>query len=99
MCMVSGDPHYLTFDGQNFDFKGTCVYQMASVCHNNDDLEPFGVVVQNDNQDKKVGSVTKLVKVHVYGYTIVISKEHPGLVMVRNNMKRHGSILFYSQLL
>ncbi|XP_031442533.1 IgGFc-binding protein-like [Clupea harengus] len=85
-CLVSGDPHYLTFDGEAFDFQGTCVYELAGVCSKKAGLEPFDVIVQNDGRNKQKGSSTKLLEVKVYGNTIVISEDRPGVVMVNGEL-------------
>lgn len=104
-CMVSGDPHFVTFDGQRYNFQGTCAYLMAGVSSNQTSLEHFSVMLQNNGQDKKIGSVVKLVEVKVYGNTIVISKEHPGVVVVTYCAKEHHTCraatndCFHKQLL
>ncbi|KAJ6663879.1 hypothetical protein lerEdw1_009960 [Lerista edwardsae] len=79
---ASGDPHYISLDGLRFDFQGTCVYQYAGVCVQRDDLIDFHVYVQNDHRGSQSVSFTKLVQVTVYGDSIVISRDHPGKVMV-----------------
>lgn len=83
--MVSGDPHFLTFDGVRYEFHGTCVYEMAKMCSSDPDLEHFEVLVQNEGRGERDSSSAKLVEVKIYGLTIVISKEHKGKVMVGNS--------------
>lgn len=82
-CQATGDPHYVTFDKTRFDFQGTCVYQLAALCSKNPEFVPFEVLVQNDFRGSKVVSYTKLVEIRVYSLSIVITKTHQGLILVR----------------
>uniref|UniRef100_A0A3Q3DSF1 Zonadhesin, like n=1 Tax=Hippocampus comes TaxID=109280 RepID=A0A3Q3DSF1_HIPCM len=34
-CIISGDPHYNTFDKRFYSFMGTCTYTLARTCRNN----------------------------------------------------------------
>ncbi|KYO24643.1 hypothetical protein Y1Q_0021927 [Alligator mississippiensis] len=87
-CTSIGDPHYITFDGQRFDFQGSCLYQLAGLCKNPRDLVDFQVLVQNDNRGLKTVSFTRVVEVRVHGVNITISREHPGRVLV-NGLLTH----------
>ncbi|XP_066494912.1 IgGFc-binding protein-like [Tiliqua scincoides] len=81
-CSISGQRHYLSFDGQRFDFQGTCLYQLTGLCARRDGLENFLVLVQNDRRGSKTVSFTKVVDINIYGNSIVISREQPAKVMV-----------------
>jgi len=83
-CQATGDPHYVTFDKKKFDFQGTCVYQLAALCSKDPELVPFEIQVQNDHRGSKVVSYTKLVKIKVFSHSIVVTKTHKGLIMVRD---------------
>lgn len=82
-CSVTSGPHFETFDGNNYNFQGTCVYQLAGVCLKDPSLQHFEVLVQNDANSKSVSSGAKLVEVKVYGNSIDITRKHKGSVLVR----------------
>uniref|UniRef100_H2RJX0 Fc gamma binding protein n=1 Tax=Takifugu rubripes TaxID=31033 RepID=H2RJX0_TAKRU len=85
-CHSSGDPHYMTFDREKFDFQGTCVYQLAALCNNNTELEQFEVRVQNEHRHNKRVSFTKLVEVKVYSLSIIMTTSYKGNILVNNEL-------------
>lgn len=86
-CSMNGGPHMVTFDKHDYNFQGTCVYQLAGVCSKDSSLQNFKVLVQNDAHGKRVGSGPKLVEVKAYEDSIVVTRRHKGSVLVRHVYK------------
>ncbi|XP_062996671.1 IgGFc-binding protein-like [Elgaria multicarinata webbii] len=81
-CSAFGYSHYHSFDGQSFNFHGTCLYKFAGLSKKNPSLVDFQVLVQNSGQGGGSMSRNKLVKVQVYGLEISVSWAYRGRVMV-----------------
>ncbi|RLU25530.1 hypothetical protein DMN91_001686 [Ooceraea biroi] len=61
VCTVFGDPHYRTFDGKLYSFKGACKYQLVSDCVDH----TFSIRVTNDARKTKSSAWTKTVAIKI----------------------------------
>ncbi|XP_033465892.2 zonadhesin, like isoform X3 [Epinephelus lanceolatus] len=78
-CVVSGDPHYNTFDKKFYSFMGTCTYTLARTCKNH--TGPW-FSVEGKNEERGVPGVSYLRKLYVTvnGITVTLMKARRTLV-------------------
>ncbi|KAK5905281.1 hypothetical protein CesoFtcFv8_006761 [Champsocephalus esox] len=85
-CRAVGDPHYSTFDGQRFNFQGTCTYIMTTVAKKASDLRDFAVTTKNDHRGNRRVSYVRTVGVTVYEQHITIGR-HRSQVEVNGELQ------------
>ncbi|MED6284797.1 hypothetical protein CHARACLAT_022625, partial [Characodon lateralis] len=78
-CVVSGDPHYNTFDKKFYSFMGTCTYTLARTCKNS--TGPwFSVEAKNENRGAPGLSYLRKLYITVNGITVTLMKSRRTLV-------------------
>ncbi|XP_053908624.1 IgGFc-binding protein-like [Cuculus canorus] len=96
--VVSGDPHYVTFDGRAFDLRGSCAYVLARLCKAQERLTNFSVVLEHEAGGRgQAAALVKKVVVSIHGYTVgmergrhwevVVDKERYTLPLVTKDKK------------
>ncbi|KAM9827438.1 LOW QUALITY PROTEIN: zonadhesin, like [Neosynchiropus ocellatus] len=88
-CVVSGDPHYMTFDDKYFTFMGTCTYTLARNCANT--TGPW-FSVEGKNEERGAAGVSYLKKLYVTvnGITVTMMKQRRTLVNGRRVTLPHS---------
>ncbi|PFX24104.1 BMP-binding endothelial regulator protein-like isoform X1 [Stylophora pistillata] len=69
VCTSYGDPHYQTFDGQMFNFHGTCRYQLTS------DNANFTIRMRNERRYSNVYAWSKALSIHLGDSSIVLHRD------------------------
>ncbi|XP_066477683.1 IgGFc-binding protein-like [Tiliqua scincoides] len=74
-CLVSGDPHYYTFDKHTHHFMGNCTYTLSRLCSQNSSLPFFNVEATNEHRGGNTQvSYVQSVDVDVSGVQITLGK-------------------------
>ncbi|XP_072282851.1 IgGFc-binding protein-like [Pyxicephalus adspersus] len=82
MCLISGNSHYMTFDGVTYDFEGNCAYILSATTIENPRLQPFAIYIHNERSGKECLALSKSVSLEIYGYTMELQHKREGVILV-----------------
>ncbi|NWX42831.1 FCGBP protein, partial [Steatornis caripensis] len=80
--VVSGDPHYVTFDGRAFNLLSSCTYVLARLCKPEPRLTNFSVLLEHDMGGRGNVALMKKVVISIHGYTVSMERGRKWEVMV-----------------
>ncbi|XP_042653122.1 IgGFc-binding protein-like [Tyto alba] len=72
--VVSGDPHYVTFDGRAFDLPGSCTYVLARVCKPEPRLTNFSVLLEHEVGGRGNVALMKKVIISIHRHTVSMER-------------------------
>uniref|UniRef100_A0ACB8FRI9 Uncharacterized protein n=1 Tax=Sphaerodactylus townsendi TaxID=933632 RepID=A0ACB8FRI9_9SAUR len=87
-CWASGQTHYHTFDGRNYDFQGTCAYTMVKTCQPHSKLPFFHVFTESQRSSNAPLSFFSQVTLTVHSVNISMVKYEYGFVRVNQVRSR-----------
>ncbi|CAJ1061665.1 LOW QUALITY PROTEIN: IgGFc-binding protein [Xyrichtys novacula] len=73
LCWAWGGQHYHTFDGQNYNFEGTCTYLLAACEGATCGLTPFSLSKKDSLNSSGAASPSQVVTVQAYEFIIKLS--------------------------
>ncbi|XP_051063597.1 IgGFc-binding protein [Phodopus roborovskii] len=86
-CLILGDPRYITLDGYQFDFQGTCEYLLSAPCHAPPvETEYFKVTVTNEHRGSQAVSYFRRVTLNIYGFNLTLSAQWPRQLQVNREV-------------